>query len=776
MSLSTRLATLLLPLLLLATSLASADTFRVADIRVEGLQRISAGTVFNYLPVQVGETIQSEQTGEIIRALYNTGFFKDVSLEREGNVLVVFVQERPAIAKISVDGNKSIEDKALLQALKDSGLAEGRVFSKSVLDRIEREIQRQYFSLGKYGMTLDTTVTPLERNRVAVDIQIHEGSSARIKQINIVGNQAFDDDKLRSQMKLDTSNWLSSFTDDDQYSREKFSGDLEKLKSFYLDRGYINFRIDSTQVTISPDKKDIYLTVNITEGDVFTISDLKLAGHLVVEAEALFPLIEISRGEVFSRKEVMESAKRISELLGDSGYAFANVNSIPDIDNANKTVALTFFVDPGKRVYVRRISMKGNSRTRDEVLRREFRQMESSWYSSKKIKLSKDRLERLGYFEDVSITTKPVPGSTDQVDLETSVKETSSNSLMAGLGYSQSGGLSFSTSFNQKNFLGTGKQVGVAFNTSDINTVYSVNYVNPYYTVDGISRGFNFSYRSTDYDSANSADYVTDTITGGVNFGIPVNETDRIGLGFDIEQTKFKLSDTVPNEITGFINDNGDEYLNFKLSLNWSRNSTNHSLFPTSGGKQRLSGELSLPGSDLTYFKINYRHSQYFPLIEDGLTLGMRVDLGYGDGYDSTTTLPFYENFFAGGPKSLRGFEDNTLGPRGTCTPAHSYTSSDCDAGDPVGGNVRTLGSVELYIPPPFETETQNLRFSTFIDAGNVFKDIDSVDSNGMRVSAGVGMVWVSPVGPLGLSYAEPIVSKSGDQKQEFQFTLGSAF
>lgn len=762
--------------LLLPFGWLQAASFKVEDIRVEGLQRISAGTVFNYLPVQIGQSIQPEDTGEVVRALYRTGFFKDVRLERHGNVLVVHVQESPAIAKISIRGNKAIEEKPLLQALKDIGLAEGRVFSRSVLDRIERELNRQYFSLGKYAMTLTSTVTPLERNRVAINIVIAEGESAKIKQINIIGNQAFSESQLLKQMKMSTGGWLAAFTKEDQYSRQKLSGDLESLKSFYMDRGYINFRVDSTQVTISPNKKDIYVTVNIHEGDVYEINDLRLAGNLVVEPAKIFPLVEIGRGEVFSRKKVLKASEKISELLGDSGYAFANVNSIPDIDEANKKVALTFFVDPGKRVYVRRIHMKGNTRTRDEVLRREFRQMESAWFSVSKVKLSKDRLQRLGYFDDVGIETKPVAGSADQVDLDVKVKEKPSGSIMAGLGYSQSQGLMFNTSINQANFLGTGKRLGFAFNTSEVNTIYQLAYTNPYYTVDGISRGFNMKYAETNYKDADLADYNTKTGQVGVNFRIPVNEIDSIGLALDVENTKMRLGADAPNELRDFVDPKGlgkrsREYTNFKFSTDWSRDSTNHMYFATRGVRQSLYGEITVPGSDLEYFKLGYRHQQFFPIVEDSLTLGVKLDVGYGEGYGKDKTLPFYENYFAGGAKSVRGFKDNTLGPKGTGL-------SD----DPIGGALKTVGNIELYFPPPFSIGEQSMRFSAFVDVGNVYKDVNSFDADELRASAGLAMVWLSPVGPVGLSLAQPLtdlrdpVTKKKDKDQMFQFTLGSAF
>ncbi|MBU0499615.1 MAG: outer membrane protein assembly factor BamA [Gammaproteobacteria bacterium] len=765
MRFSSRQSRLLTSLLLLVPLSVSAETFTVKDIRVEGLQRISAGTVFNYLPVQVGQTISSDETGDVVRALYKTGFFKDVRLEREGPVLVVFVQERPAIAKIDISGNKSIEDKKLLQALKDIGLAEGRVFNQSVLDRIERELNRQYFSLGKYGMTLKSTVTPLERNRVAIAIDIAEGQSARIKQINIVGNEAFKDGDLLSAMALSTGGWLTVLTKDNQYSRQKLAGDLESLKSYYLDRGYINFRIDSTQVTISPDKQDIYITINIHEGDVYTISDLKLAGNLVVDPEEFFPLIRISRGEVFSRKKAVESSEKITELMGDNGYAFANVNSIPDIDEANKTVALTFFVDPGKRVYVRRINMKGNARTRDEVLRREIRQMESAWFSGTKVKLSKERLQRLGYFEEVSLETKPVPGSTDQVDVDVSVKEKSSGSLMAGLGYSQEQGVMFSSSIKQDNFLGTGKKVGLGFNTSSVNTLYQLNYTNPYYTVDGISRGFNLKYQSTDFNEAGTADYSTDTMLAGMNFGIPINEFDRIGLSFDLEDTKLNSVTGRSGAVDDFIAANGSdtEYLNFKLSANWSHDSRDKSMLPTKGGYQQLYGMLSIPGSDLEYYKTGYRHQRYFPLAEKWI-FAVDFDVAYGDGMGDTNDLPFYEHYFTGGPKSVRGYEANSLGP------------VDRISGRPIGGNLKTAGSLELFFPPPFDIPGQTVRLGTFVDVGNVFSDTNAFDTSELRASAGVSLVWLSPLGPFGISLASPLNSQAGDKEQIFQFTLGSAF
>ncbi|MGD2081879.1 MAG: outer membrane protein assembly factor BamA, partial [Chromatiales bacterium] len=702
---------IVLAVLLWAPLLATAETFTVEDIRIEGLQRISPGTVFNYLPVKTGDTIDPREIQDVIRAVYKTGFFDDVRVERDGNVLVVFVDERPAIAKIDIKGNKSIKTDALLQALKGEGLAEGRVFNRSVLDRIEQELRRQYFGLGKYGVQLETTVSPLERNRVGIAIDITEGRAARIKQINVVGNKAFDEDDLLDEFSLDTGNWLSVFTKSNQYSRQKLAGDLETLRSYYLNRGFINFQIDSVQVSLTPDKQDVYITINVTEGEVHTISDIKIAGDLEVPEDELFPLIQISRGEPFSRKKTVESADRINRLLGDYGYAFANVNSIPDIDEENRQVALTFFVDPGKRVYVRRITMRGNTRTRDEVLRREFRQMESSWFSTEKVELSKRRLQRLGYFEEVSVETPAVPGTTDQIDIDVKVTEKPSGQLLAGLGFSQSQGVVFNTSISQDNFLGTGKRVSFAFNNSKSATLYQLGYVNPYYTIDGISRGFVLRFQTSDLEELDIANYATDSSVAGLNFGIPISEFNRIGLNFNVQHTDFTIGTNASNEIDDFRDRYGDSFLDFLVGVSWGHDSRDTAVFPSSGAVQALSAQATIPGSDLTYYKVAYRHRRYFPLTED-FTLAANADIAYGDGYSDTERLPFFENYFAGGRNSVRGFSDYTLGPRDS-------------NGDPFGGNLKVAGNLELYFPPPFEFARKSVRLGAFVDAGNVFDTKD---------------------------------------------------
>ncbi len=759
------LLALLMTAILALPAAVVADVFVIKDIRVEGLQRISAGTVFNHIPVKIGERIESEQTSSIIRELYKTGFFKDVRLEREGDVLIVFVQERPAIAQISISGNDSMETEELLLSLKDIGLAEGRVFNNSVLDRIERELRRQYFSNGKYGVKLQSTVTPLERNRVAVDITIKEGSAARIKRINIVGNTSFSEEDLLETFKLGTSNMLSRITKNNQYSKQKLSADLETLRSYYLDRGYINFKVDSTQVSISPDKSDIYITINITEGDVYKISDIKLAGRMAVPKEKIFPLIHLSRGSIFSRKDVVDSAERINGLLGKNGYAFANVNSIPEMNDENKTVSITYFVDPGKRVYVRNVNFRGNSNTRDEVLRREMRQMESAWFSSEQVKMSKERLRRLGYFDSVTVETPPVPGSTDQVDVNVTVKEKQTGNIMAGVGWSKSDGIMFNSSISQNNFLGTGKRVIFAFNNSSSQRHYQVGYTNPYYTVDGISRGFDLMYKQTDFADIDTAKYKTDVASAGVNFGIPLNEYDRVRIDFKLVSTEFETGtgSNVSAEVAKFETDNGSSYLDYQVGVSWSSDSRNSALFPTRGATQKLSAQATLPGSDLEYYKVEYSHGRYFP-ISDSLTLALKGEIGYGDSYGNTKKLPFFKNYFGGGVKTVRGYKDYSLGPR-----------DSLDA--PLGGNMKLFGNAEVIFPDPLGLAPDSVRMGAFFDMGNVYDtDDDSVDIGELRYSTGLSLKWLSPMGPLGFVVALPLNDDSDDETENFQFTFGTAF
>jgi outer membrane protein insertion porin family len=738
------------------------EPFEVADIRVEGLQRISAGTVFNYLPVKVGQTMDTATSVEAVTALFKTGFFDDVYLERDGDVLVILVKERAAISSIKLEGNQDLGSEELLEGLKQIGLAEGRVFDRSLLEKVEQELQRQYFSRGKYAVRIDTTITPLERNRVGIQINISEGRVARIKQINIIGNHTYSDEELLDEFSLTTPTFFSAFTKSDQYSKQALSGDLEVLRTWYLDRGYLNFAINSTQVSITPDKKDIYITINITEGNQFRIKVVTLSGELVVPAEEIFPLININPGDVFSRKRVTDSVDRISSLLGNQGYAFANVNTVPELDEEANEVSLGFFVDPGKRVYVRRINFSGNTGTRDEVLRREMRQMEGGWYSAEKVERSRTRLNRLGYFEDVNVETPSVPGTADQLDVNYSVTETSSGSVTAGVGFSQSSGFLFNASVQQNNFLGTGKRVSFTFDNSEVNSVYSFAYINPYWTIDGVSRGFGAYFRETDASNANLADYSTDTRGLDVNFGIPVNEFDTIRFsagykGLDLISNSFS-----PQEVTDFEDTFGNSFGDIVLTGSWRHDSRNKLLFPDEGGLQSIALEATVPGSGLEYYKLDYQQQRFLPLTRN-LTLGMKARLAFGDGYGTFEQLPFFENFFAGGIRSVRGFDDNTLGPR------DSNNNS-------IGGSFLTVFNVEVLFPVPFMEDSAGTRMSAFLDVGNVYEDFNTFDAGELRYSVGLAGLWSSPLGPIAVSFGFPLNAKDGDEEQKFQFTVGSFF
>ncbi len=757
---------LIIPALLLALLLCSPvqafEPFTVSDIRVEGLQRISAGTVFNYLPVKTGQVLDTGASVRAIRALFKTGFFDDVRLERDGDVLVVYVRERAAISSIKLEGNQDLDTEELLAGLKDIGLAEGRVFDRSLLEKVEQELQRQYFSRGKYAVRINTTITPLERNRVGILIDISEGRVARIKQINIIGNHTFSDEVLLDKFNLTTPTFFSNFTKRDQYSKQALSADLEVLRTWYLDRGYLKFQIDSTQVSITPDKKDIYLTINITEGDQYRIKVVTLSGDLVVAPEEIYPLIDINPGDVFSRKRVTQSVDKISSLLGNQGYAFANVNTVPEIDDEENRVSLGFFVDPGKRVYVRRINFSGNSATADKVMRREMRQMEGGWYSSEKVERSRTRLDRLGYFEDVNVETPSVPGTTDQLDVNYSVKETSSGSVTAGVGFSQSSGLLFNASVQQNNFLGSGKRVSFTFDNSNINTVYSYSYVNPYWTTDGISRGFGAYFRETDASEANLSEYNTDTRGLDVNFGVPINEYDRIRFSFGYRGLDLTSTTLSPRYVTDFENNFGNSFGDLVVSASWRRDSRNKTLFPDKGSLQGISLESTIPGSGLEYYKLDYNQQQFIQLTSD-LTLGLKARLAYGDGYGDFDVMPFFENFFAGGIRSVRGFEDNTLGPKD-------------EFGEAIGGSFLTVFNAEIIFPIPFMEKSNATRLSAFLDIGNVYNDINTFDAGELRYSAGLAGVWASPLGPISVSFGFPLNAKSTDEEQKFQFTVGTFF
>lgn len=745
---------------------AVAEDFIVDDIRVNGLRRISAGTVFNYLPITVGDRVDEKRTQEAVRALFKTGFFKDVRLEREGDVLVVEVTERESIADITFKGNKAIKTEELLKGLGDIGFAKGEVFNEGKLDKVTQELRRQYFSNGKYGVKIDSKITPLDDNSLTIAFTIVEGEAARIREINIVGNKVFSDRELLSEFKLSTPSWLSWFTKDDQYSKQKLSGDLEALRSVYQDNGYVDFHVESTQVSITPDKADVYITVNIAEGDQYTLSEVKLAGRLIVDEKELFEQVTTRKGMLFSRKETTQTSKNITDRLGNEGYAFANVNSIPKLDKKNKQVALSYFVDPGQRVYVRRVNFYGNSRTRDEVIRREMRQMEGGWISTAQVERSKVRMQRLGYFEDVNVETPAVAGTTDQVDVNYTVKERPSGNLLLGLGFSQSQGLIFNTNITQNNFLGSGKSLNFAFNNSEINRTFRLGYVNPFWTLDGISRGFNVGWTETEPGARlnNVRQFSSRVASLGLNFGIPISEFNFISLGASYEATKIGLSPfEVDPRLGRFLFFNGDDFRILRLSSAFAYDTRNSALFPTKGVLQQIRGEIASPGGDLRFYKIDYDSRVFFPIHKEYVLL-VKGAVGYGDAYGDTFELPFFENFFAGGPRTVRGYEEMSLGLKDRFNRAF-------------GGNLSVVGNVELILPVPFIKEFKSVRLTAFYDVGNVYDTtFEDVELNSLRMATGFSGIWLSPFGMLSVSIAQPFNDQPNDQIQKFQFTFGTNF
>jgi outer membrane protein insertion porin family len=738
------------------------EPFVVRDIRVEGVQRTEAGTVFTYLPVKVGERIDDEKSAQSIKALYATGFYQDVRLERDGDILIVYVQERPAISAIEIEGAKEFTRDNLKDGLKAAGIQENKIYDKSVLDRAEKELKRQYTGRGFYGAVVKTTVTPLERNRVSLRFDIEEGTVTKIADINIIGAKDFSERELLRNMKLTTPGWFTWFTKDDQYSKQQLTADLEALRSFYLNRGYLEFNIDSTQVSITPDREKIYITLAITEGPVYRLGDIKLSGDLIVKESELTPLVVARKGDVFSREKVVDTTKKISDRLGNEGYSFANVNPVPDLDRDKRVAGFTFFVDPGKRTYVRRVNITGNQKTQDEVIRRELRQMESGWYSLEKIARSKERLQRTGYFSEVNIETPAVSGTSDQVDVNVNVTERNTGTLNFGVGYSAAEKLTVQASISQSNILGTGNMVAFQINNGAVNKVYSFSYLNPYWTTDGISRGFDFFRRDVDTSSLSIAAYHTYSTGLGVRFGIPVSEFDTINLGFTGERTRLVVDPTAPQRYQDFITQFGERSNTFRTNISFARDSRDSLTWPTKGWLNEIGFELGVPPGDLTYWRSTYQ-SQYFYTFDrfSWLTFMLNGEIGFAGGYRGKP-LPFFKNLYAGGTGSVRGFETATLGPRDT-------------NGDILGGNRRLVLNWETLFPLPGYKE-KNVRLATFIDAGNVWGEGEKMRLGDLRAAVGIAISWDSPVGPLRFSFATPIRKKPDDKIERFQFQLGKIF
>ena len=848
---------LLLLLCVVSSVVVHADSFEVSDIRLEGLQRVSAGTVFEAFPIVSGDMVDNETLSQASRELFRTGLFDDIKLLKDGSVLIVQVVELPTITKIDISGNKAIQTDMLLDGLKQSGLAEGLVFKRSTLERIAMELERQYVAQGRYDARITTEAEALPRNRVALNIKVKEGSVASIEHINIVGNERFTTAELLKQMQLKTTGFWSWYSSDNKYSREKLAADLETLRSYYLDRGYIRFNIESTQVSISPDKEGVYITINVSEGEVYTIKDLKFAGNLILPESDYERFLLLKEDDTFSRQRVTFSSELMSKRLGNEGYTFAKVDGIPKINDEDRTVDLTFFVEPGKRTYVRNINFTGNDSTVDEVLRREMLQMEGGWASTDKIDMGKTRLDQLGFFKHVNVDTPLVAGKDDMIDVNYNVEEQLSGSLNFNIGYAGGSGLILGASVSQNNFLGTGNRMSFGVQRNDYTQAYSFSYLNPYYTIDGVSRGFNLFYRKTDYSNMTMvSDYQTNVMGGNVTYGYPISNRQRLSFTIGASNTEVIPGSTVPYEITDFIDANGDDYDEFTFGLSWRYSSLNRGLFPTAGTEHKVSGDLAIPGSDLTWYKLGYTMNHYIPLSQEW-ALRFRTDLGYGNGYGDISGLPFYKNFRSGGIGSVRGWRINSLGPQGlprystvnvASTDANGNVEYETDSlgmpivdptapttiyavdenGDTVminnpnqykpkyevanggevvtapnylyrlqalGGNVLVETSLELIFPLPFIEDRSSLRSVVFLDAGNAFTDKcykpndpdvpsltehpfcnEGIELDEMRISTGVGVTWITAIGPLTFTYSFPLNDKDKDRTEGFEFSLGQVF
>ena len=764
---------ILLTTFLSVTSLSeAAQGFIVSDIRLEGLEKIPDGTLLNYLPVSQGDPLDDDQVVFAIRELYKTGFFADVQLFRDGDVLVVRVKERPSITEITFSGNEDIDDETLESAMKDVGLAKGRIFNRPLLERLTQELENVYFSQGKYNVRIKTEVEELDQNRVNIDIEISEGIKSKIKQINIIGNKVFDDDTLLDELQLGVPSAWNVFSDADEYSKQKLQGDIETIRSYYLDRGYIKFSIDSTQVSITPDKKDIYVTINITEGDKYTVKDVTLNGKMVLNKAVLEQLLITKPGDTFSRKLMTESQKAIEDRVGVIGYAFARVSVLPEIDDKNRTINLTYTLEPSRKVYVRRITFYGNYKTKDVVLRREMRLMEGSVLASDKLERSKTRIQRLPYMEEVEFETRPVPGTDNQVDVDVAVTERLSGSFNIGAGFSQAQGLLFNIGLTQENLLGTGQALNLNVNTDRANTVYSISFTDPYYTVDGISRTLSASYRKRDAAEEEIVNYLSDSYGASITFGVPLTEVNSVRLGIGYNAIDLTLGVNPSQDVIEFILKNGNEFDNFSFTASFSHDTRNRTVFATRGSAQSIGANITVPGSDLEYYKINYNTKFYFAMTEK-LTLLLHSDIAYGNGYGDTDELPFFERYFAGGLRTVRAYDTNSLGPR------------DKISNDPIGGNLRVVGGADIIFPVPFMDKPPNsIRFSAFFDIGNVFLDdaptfdstMNGFQADQLRTSAGLSFVWLAPIGPLRFSWGKALNDVPGDNLRSFQFSIGSFF
>lgn len=748
---------------LIACAPTLASAFVIQDIRIEGIQRTEPGTVFSYLPIKVGDHFSDDRAEEAIKALFATGFFNDVRIETEGRVVIVSIAERPIIADLDVQGSKEFDRDQIKKALRDNGLAESRIFDRALMDLAIQELKRQYYSRGKYSVEVSSNITPLARNRVKISLNIKEGQAARIKAIRFVGNEAFKSSTLEDEFNLSTGGWFSWLTKDNQYSRPKMTGDLEKLRAFYLNQGYFDFQINSTQVSISPDKKDIFLTINLSEGKKYTIKDVQIQGKTIVPEAELREKITLKTGEVFMRDKVNESVNAMVERLGEEGYAFANISAQPQIDKEKQELSFIFVVDPGRRSYVRRINIAGNTRTRDEVIRREMRQMEGAWYDAAKLKRSKERIDLLGYFTEINMETPPVAETTDQLDVNINVKEKPTGNLNLGAGYAQNEGLILSAGISQSNFFGSGKAVSASFNTSKLNRFLDFRFTDPYYTTDGMSLGYDIYTRRYTPDKIDRYNYQTDTSGFAMRWGVPVTEHDTVHFSLGAEHNRIKVFPDSPARYRRYVERFGETNLTWLGRIGWAQDTRDSALWPTTGRVLRINTELGLPGGDIEYGKFVHGQQWFFPITRN-FTLALSGEIAVTQPYGKTQYMPFYQNLFLGGIGSLRGFESGSIGPQD-------------ENGDAFGGTRRLTTSAEILFPFPGMKDDKTVRTSLFVDAGALWGGEQQLDfSEGSRYSVGAAVSWLSPLGPMKFSLATPMKKEPEDKIQRFQFTLGTTF
>ena len=792
----------------ISLSASAFEEFLITDIRIIGLQRVSIGSIFTAIPVSVGDKMNQSKVREISKALFATAQFNDIQIAKDGNALIISLLERPSISSIELEGNKALKSEDLLKGLEGAGIAEGQVYKRSTLNGMKSELVRQYSSQGRYGASVEIETEDRPRNTLALKIIIDEGKSAKIKKVNIIGNNLFTDEELMTEFELQEGKWYTFLSNKDKYSKEKLEGDIESLESFYLDRGYLKFSIESSQVSVSKNKEDVFITLSITEGEQYKIDDVSVIGEMPLDEALYNPIVESQKGKIYSQAQITQIEEYFVNLLGNEGYTFAEVSGNPEINQENKTVSLLFLVQPGNRTYARKIIFAGNYLTNDEVLRREMRQFEGAWASDNLIEGSKVRLERLGFFKEVNVETIPVPGTEDQVDIEFTVEEESTSSVGGSIGYSDFG-MNIGLNLSDNNYLGSGNRFIFGINKSIYQESYNISFFDPYFTMDGVSRGYSVYFRETDYGEYNIANYLTNSQGLGVQFGYPISDTQRIGLNLNFDNTDIESGSLPSREISDFLSSEGSIFDVLKAQAVWSRITLNRGLFPTYGSSTDVMLQATIPGSDLTYYKTNLRQKFYRPLGFSNLVFGFDGELGYIAPYGDTKKTPFFENFYSGGPRSIRGFESNTLGPRVTPSPCYDFdpvteecpliVDSDFDGTpdsiaqnpylfqqrrDPIGGNLLIEGSLQLIFKLPMIEDQRSMRSAFFLDFGNVFstdcQDYQvncfepSVDE--LRYSLGVGVTWITGFGPMSFSFSQPFNDGIYDRTEEFQFTIGTVF